>query len=121
MSAESIAVYARVRGSSDEVVTSADKPGSIVVRNLEFSLDAAFDESISQQAVYDAAAHAQVERVLQGLHRRAQSAQALWLVVGLGGAQPMGRCTHWWTRVATRWARCQRSAGSSSGWWTLAR
>ena len=68
MPGESIGVYARVRGSSDEVSTAADKPGSLTVRNLEFTLDAAYDSAADQQAVYDGAAHAQVERVLQGFN-----------------------------------------------------
>jgi len=68
MPGESIGVYARVRGSSDEVSTTAEKPGSLTVRNLEFTLDQAYDSAADQKAVYDGAAHSQVERVLQGFN-----------------------------------------------------
>ena len=68
--AVSINVYARVRGSSDEVVTPADKPGALLCRNLEFSLDAAFDSKASQRDCFDSleAGSQAVSRVLQGFN-----------------------------------------------------
>ena len=68
--AVSINVYARVRGSSDEVVTPADKPGALICRNLEFSLDSAFNSEASQKDCFDSveASSQAVARVLQGFN-----------------------------------------------------
>ena len=68
--AVSINVYARVRGNSDEVVTPTDKPGALLCRNLEFSLDAAFDSKASQRDCFDSleAGSQAVSRVLQGFN-----------------------------------------------------
>lgn len=68
--AVSINVYARVRGNSDEVVIPADKPGTLLCRNLEFSLDAAFDCNTSQKECFDSveASSQAVSRVLQGFN-----------------------------------------------------
>ena len=68
--AVSINVYARIRGNSDQVSTPADKPGALLCRNLEFSLDAAFDCHASQKDCYDSveAGSQAVARVLQGFN-----------------------------------------------------
>ena len=64
----SINVYARVRGSSDEVATPAETPGALVCRNLEFKMDGAFDCNTDQKTLYDASTQSQVERVMSGFN-----------------------------------------------------
>ena len=50
---EAIAVYARIRGTSEEVKAPEDKPGQVTARQFEFAMDRAFDAGCSQELVYD--------------------------------------------------------------------
>ena len=65
---EAIAVYARIRGTSEEVKAPEDKPGQVTARQFEFAMDRAFDAGCSQELVYDTVGAPQVERVLKGFN-----------------------------------------------------
>lgn len=64
---DSIGVYARVRPGADTAELQA-RQQTVLVRNLGFTLDWAFDVASTQEDVYDKIARERVARVLQGFN-----------------------------------------------------